>query len=183
MKLQRTKKKKPDNFTCFKIILATSLTVSDGHQFSPWALMATHSILCIGQSPLWKTNTRESSYRHYWKIGFKKKPKNTARETRDWGLVTGQCWVHGFPLFFCGNTHNWESTRQKQRGEKCSYLAVHIAVVCLLTFPTFKQVFSPGRKTQYVGPAQSSSLSLCLKTFWMSPLEHQACSFSMEILN
>lgn len=43
--------------TCFMMILATSLTVSDGHQFSPCAHMATHSNLCIGQSPLFTNKT------------------------------------------------------------------------------------------------------------------------------
>lgn len=48
--------KKMYSFTCFIIILATSLTVSDGHQFSPYAHIATHSILCMGQSPLCNRN-------------------------------------------------------------------------------------------------------------------------------
>lgn len=47
------------------IILATSLTVSDGHQFSPYVHMAAHSSLCMGQSPLWKSKKTRDRKRNF----------------------------------------------------------------------------------------------------------------------
>lgn len=57
--------------------------------------------------------------------------------------------------------------QQKQQEQKHSYLTVNIAVVCLLTFTTFKQVFSPVIKTRYFSNSEQQwpfedILDICL---------------------
>lgn len=114
-KKKRTKSQ-TNFFTCFMMILDTSLTVSDGHQFSPWVHIATHSSLCMGQSPLYtkKTGSRLTQYL-----------------TRTTGAKVN------------AGHFNAQTPQPQCNSTNRPYLTVNIAVVGLFTFTALKKVFSP----------------------------------------